>query len=230
MHMEQDADQDSTIGADYMGGVGGMGGMGAMGGMDMRGMGAMGGRMDATPGFMWRAVDMGVSGMGINMRDANMGQGRQGGFNFSEYQGGGEDDDDEYGDYNGGAGDFRMGGMAGIGRMGLGDMGGMGGMGPNGPGGSSWAGGMGGMGGMGVGGRSGKADQYDDEGVRLPDQIISERMLGGGNTFEPLGRADSAEVTWLFPPPRHLSFPGSFQDVRTSFSSLNFIVNCVLML
>ena len=104
------------------------------------------------------------------------------------------EDDDEYGDYTGGPGAYRMGDMRGIG--------------PNGPGGSSWAGMAGG-----IGGRSGKADQYDDEGVRLPDQIISERMLGGHSNFEPLGRADSAEVTWLFPPPRHLSFPGSLQEV-----------------
>ena len=103
------------------------------------------------------------------------------------------EDDDEYGDYTGGPSDYRMGDARG--------------MGPNGPGGSSWA-----MA-SGAGARSGKADQYDDEGVRLPDQIISERMLGGHSNFEPLGRADSAEVTWLFPPPRHLSFPGSLQEV-----------------
>ena len=112
--------------------------------------------------------------------------------NIHQYFHAGEDDDDHYGDYNGGAA-YRMGGA--------------GGMGSNGPGGSSWAGGG--------NGRSGKADEYDEEGVRKPDPIRHERMIGGMDDFDPYGRADTAEVTWLFPPPRHLSYSGSLQEVNS---------------
>jgi hypothetical protein len=103
-----------------------------------------------------------------------------------------DDDDEEYGDDN--WGDRTQG------------------MGPNGPGGSSWASAAG----RGRGGR----EEYDEEGVRRPDPIRQERMLGGRSNFDPQGnsalsRADAENVTWLFPPPRQLSFPGSFQEART---------------
>jgi hypothetical protein len=29
-----------------------------------------------------------------------------------------------------------------------------------------------------------------------------------------LGRADDSEVTWIYPPPAHISYPGSFAEVR----------------
>ena len=97
---------------------------------------------------------------------------------------GDDDDDDQYGDYDGGAA-YRTRGMQQVG-------------------GSSWAG---------NGGRSGKADEYDEEGVRMPDPIRHERMIGGMDDFNPYSRADTAEVTWLFPPPRQLSYAGAFQEV-----------------
>ena len=182
-------------------------GMGTGMGMGMGVPGMMGGRNDLSPtlpSFSYSASDSMARGTNDAARRVNsnpnlnmgvgMGMDMNMGINMARnnyYQ---SEDDDEYGDYTGGPSDYRMGGM-----------------GPNGPGGSSWAGVAGGN--RGIGGRSGRTDQYDEDGVRLPDQIISERMLGGPATFEPLGRADSAEVTWLFPPPRHLSFPGSLQEV-----------------
>ena len=36
---------------------------------------------------------------------------------------------------------------------------------------------------------------------------------GGGHASA--SRADASHVQWLFPPPKHLSFPGSLQESRT---------------
>lgn len=146
------------------------------------------GRMNASPmmpnfmGMPMGSAMMGGMQINGNAMNGNMQQ-------HTYFQSGENDDDDEYGDYNGGA-SYRMNGMQGFG--------------PNGPGGSSWAG---------SGGRAGKADEYDDEGIRKPDPIRHERMIGGMDDFDPYSRADTAEVTWLFPPPRHLSYSGSFQEV-----------------
>ena len=155
------------------------------------------GRMNASPmmpnfmGMPMGSVMMGGMQISGNRMTGNMQQ--------HNYFQGGDNDDDEYGDYNGGAA-FRMNGMEGFG--------------PNGPGGSSWAG---------NGGRSGKADEYDEEGVRKPDPIRHERMIGGMDDFDPHSRADTAEVTWLFPPPRHLSYSGSFQEVIANARSVGKI-------
>lgn len=118
-----------------------------------------------------------------------IGGGFLGGMPLHQYFNNAENDDDQYGDYNGGAA-YRMGGM-----------------GPNGPGGSGWV--------NGGDHRKGKADEYDEEGVRKPDPIRHERMIGGMDDFDPYGRADTAEVTWLFPPPRHLSYSGPLQEVNS---------------
>jgi hypothetical protein len=132
-----------------------------------------------APNFIGNPMGPGFLG-GMNMNFDSRGAG-----NIHQYF---NNDDDEYGDYNGGAA-YRMGGM-----------------GPNGPGGSGWA--------NGGDHRSGKADEYDEEGVRKPDPIRHERMIGGMDDFDPYGRADTAEVTWLFPPPRHLSYSGPLQEVN----------------
>ena len=105
---------------------------------------------------------------------------------------GDDDDDDQYGDYDGGAAFITRDMMQ--------------------VGGSSWAG---------NGGRSGKADEYDEEGVRMPDPIRHERMIGGMDDFNPYSRADTGDVTWLFPPPRQLSYAGAFQEVLADQLFLN---------
>ena len=76
-----------------------------------------------------------------------------------------------------------------------------------------------------------RADVFDEEGVRRPDPVRSQRLLGGsvGGFQHPTAydhhayggghvsslRADASHVQWLFPPPKHLSFPGSLQESRT---------------
>ena len=139
--------------------------------------------MFSTPNFMGMPMHSGMmAGMSTDQDNAlrmgaNMHQ-------HTYFHTGDDDDDDQYGDYDGGAA-FRTRGMMQVG-------------------GSSWAG---------NGGRSGKADEYDEEGVRMPDPIRHERMIGGMDDFNPYSRADTADVTWLFPPPRQLSYAGAFQEV-----------------
>ena len=41
---------------------------------------------------------------------------------------------------------------------------------------------------------------------------MSMRM-GGDGGMSSLARAEAESVSWLFPPPNHLSFPGSFAEV-----------------
>jgi len=66
---------------------------------------------------------------------------------------------------------------------------------------------------------SGK-DEYDEFGVRKPDDIRRTRLQGGGARYgdigvdDPLSRADKPGVDWMFPPPRHLSYQGSLQEAR----------------
>jgi hypothetical protein len=52
-------------------------------------------------------------------------------------------------------------------------------------------------------------------GVRRPDPVKQQRLVGGGIGYadNPLGRAEDPSVSWLFDPPRHISFPGPFDDV-----------------
>ena len=73
-------------------------------------------------------------------------------------------------------------------------------------------------------------DNYDEAGVRMPDPIRQQRLLGpssgglngagmggmmlGGEVYDSLSRAEEPNVDWLFPPPRHLSFPGTYKDAR----------------
>ena len=70
------------------------------------------------------------------------------------------------------------------------------------------------------GARSGP-DQFDEEGVRRPDAVRQQRLLGGSQSvFESYGhselaRADASHVEWLFHPPRQVNFHGSFQEGRT---------------
>lgn len=63
---------------------------------------------------------------------------------------------------------------------------------------------------------------YDEDGLRAPDPVRQQVLIGGGRSriAQPdmrgaLARAEDPSVHWLFPPPNHLSFPGSLQDART---------------
>lgn len=64
----------------------------------------------------------------------------------------------------------------------------------------------------------GRIDQYDDFGVRRPDEVRTQRLMGPGSQGidegDSLARAEEEGVEWMFPPPRHISFPGTFQDAR----------------
>jgi hypothetical protein len=57
-------------------------------------------------------------------------------------------------------------------------------------------------------------DEYDEHGVRRPDPVRVSRLLSDGMPGNDFARADAPDVDWLFPPPNHLSFPGSFQECK----------------
>lgn len=59
-----------------------------------------------------------------------------------------------------------------------------------------------------------RAPEYDEHGVRRPDPVRVSRLIGGHDHNSDFSRADDPTVEWMFPPPRHLSFPGTFQDAR----------------
>jgi len=62
----------------------------------------------------------------------------------------------------------------------------------------------------------GRVDAYDEDGIRRPDEVRQSRLIGGrvDDMTGALSRAEDESVSWLFPPPNHLSFPGSFQEAR----------------
>lgn len=74
-----------------------------------------------------------------------------------------------------------------------------------------------------------RRDEYDEHGVRLPDAVVNERLIPGGGGVnggvissyssmmdeEVLSRADDPSVEWIYEPPRHITFPGSFTDAKT---------------
>lgn len=55
---------------------------------------------------------------------------------------------------------------------------------------------------------------YDEHGIRRPDPVRVSRLIGDNVINTDFARADEPSVEWLFPPPRHLSFPGNFQEAR----------------
>eukprot|EP01038_Epipyxis_sp_PR26KG_P008136 gene8136-11014_t len=63
-----------------------------------------------------------------------------------------------------------------------------------------------------------KIDSYDADGIRKPDKVRKQNLLGGYNRQHEeeliLGRAEDPSIEWLFDPPRHLSFPGSFDQAK----------------
>lgn len=65
--------------------------------------------------------------------------------------------------------------------------------------------------------RQPKVDQYDEDGIRLPDKAEHHQLVYGsfrGESEEDvLARAEDPNVEWMFPPPRHLSFMGSLEQV-----------------
>jgi hypothetical protein len=67
--------------------------------------------------------------------------------------------------------------------------------------------------------------EYDEEGVRKPDRVRVQRLLGPGHSQfserSVFGRADDPSIDWLFPPPRHLSFQESLENVNTLFFHFN---------
>jgi hypothetical protein len=62
-------------------------------------------------------------------------------------------------------------------------------------------------------------DQYDEDGIRLPDPVQRERLVGGfsprwRSDREEFGRAEDPSIEWMFPPPRHLSSQLPLDEVR----------------
>lgn len=55
---------------------------------------------------------------------------------------------------------------------------------------------------------------FDEHGIRRPDPVRVSRLLGDNVINTDFARADEPNVEWLFPPPRHISFPGNFQEAR----------------
>ena len=76
--------------------------------------------------------------------------------------------------------------------------------------------------------RKPKVDQYDEDGVRLPDKVQHHTLVYGGFRGESeediLARADDPSVEWMFPPPRHLSYMGSLEQV-SGIGHCNFSSN-----
>jgi hypothetical protein len=71
-----------------------------------------------------------------------------------------------------------------------------------------------------------KAKVYDDyqdvHGVRRPDKVKTQRLVDHSprelfnirQNALGLNRADPPDVEWLFPPPRQLSYPETFEDTK----------------
>lgn len=60
-----------------------------------------------------------------------------------------------------------------------------------------------------------RLDEYDEDGIRRPDPVRQQRLISGRHPMNStLGRADDPSVEWIYEPPRHLSFPGSFQEIK----------------
>ena len=68
-----------------------------------------------------------------------------------------------------------------------------------------------------------RVDRFDEFGVRLPDQVRTQRLMDGSPRGMGMGmgmggdsqaRAEEPGIEWMFPPPRHLSFPGTYKDAR----------------
>lgn len=70
-----------------------------------------------------------------------------------------------------------------------------------------------------------KVDEYDEQGVRRPDPVKQQVLLGGRFMREEddediLARAEDSSVEWLFDPPRHLSSLGNLEQVCRKFKML----------
>lgn len=75
-----------------------------------------------------------------------------------------------------------------------------------------------------MGRRMPKVDKYDEDGIRLPDRAEHHQLVYGGyrghSEEDILARADDPNVEWMFPPPRHLSYMGSLEQVMKLMLSL----------
>lgn len=71
---------------------------------------------------------------------------------------------------------------------------------------------------------------YDEHGVRMPDPVQKQRLVYSNNHSrrfhseeeeeeDVLGRAEDPSVDWLFPPPLHLSYPGTLEQVAAEYTS-----------
>ena len=63
-------------------------------------------------------------------------------------------------------------------------------------------------------------DVYDEEGIRRPDKVKQQRLVGGNSSYglrrdDSTSRADDSSVEWLYDPPRHLSCPLTFLEAKT---------------
>lgn len=60
---------------------------------------------------------------------------------------------------------------------------------------------------------------FDEDGIRAPDSIISERLVGP--SYRPYGipqvqrqQSEDPNVEWMFPPPTEINFPGAIEQAR----------------
>ena len=58
----------------------------------------------------------------------------------------------------------------------------------------------------------------DTEHVRAADPVQQQRLVGGvfrsDKRDDTFARRDDSSVVWIFPPPDHINFPSSLQEVR----------------
>ena len=62
-------------------------------------------------------------------------------------------------------------------------------------------------------------DEYDEEGIRRPDSVKNIRLISSSSSSTHNSRAltasaDDPSVEWMFPPPIHISFPGTLAEAR----------------
>ena len=75
-----------------------------------------------------------------------------------------------------------------------------------------------GLTGFGSDGNAKKEDEFDEYGMRRPDAIQHNQRLmsqrSDDSYDEVTGRAEEESVTWMFEPPKHLSFTGNFDEAK----------------
>eukprot|EP01034_Spumella_vulgaris_P021642 gene21642-27682_t len=74
----------------------------------------------------------------------------------------------------------------------------------------------------------GRPERYDQDGIRLPDPVRQQRLVGnssfsrhGRDGEDAFARAEDPSVEWMFEPARHLSYMGSLEQARAVANSEN---------